>query len=298
MAHLKTTLEEDLALLGMESLLGSTKEEEIPPKAEEKSGEKLESEEEDDDFKGVYVTKALFDRIENLPVATMEEKDFNAVLEALLEKKIPDGDDALAEQAERVVAMLKEGVADRQRRFKAGSTARKVSFQCPQGTRAMQAGGGRPQCRPSHIVAGGMGNLNKESRAKKKWSRSGKGTMSKLRSFRAEKRRTGMREGLISPLAQELMQVSESVMQKENVTVRDEIVERIVNIMEFLNEEFCDASVFEIYSEQVESMLDTYEAGRLEEDVMEDEEFIAELSPLLTLITKSVNRLDGDMGNE
>ncbi|MEJ2293679.1 MAG: hypothetical protein P8Y23_02815 [Candidatus Lokiarchaeota archaeon] len=42
-----------------------------------------------------------------------------------------------------------------------------------------------------------------------------------------------------------------------------------------------------------------YEAGRLEEDVMDDEEFIAELNPILTIISKSINKLDdGELGND
>ena len=103
----------------------------------------------------------------------------------------------------------------------------------------------------------------------------------------------------MSSFAQELLLLSEDISREESKSVRDEIVERIVNIVDFLNEEFCDDSVADIYTESVDSVLDMYEAGRLEEDVMDDEEFIAELNPILTIISKSINKLDdGELGND
>ena len=255
---------------------------------------------EGDPIDGLYVTKELFDRIEALPFEAMEDSDFEELLDELAEKKLPEGDDELREQAERVVVVLKEGVANRQRRFKGGSTARKMSFQCPQGFRAVSGDGGRPMCKPSHIAAGGMGKLRKEGRKKKKWSRGGKGQMSKMRSFRVEKRRGAMRkasEGIMSPLAQELMLVSEGMQGDVSISVRDEIIERCVNIVEFLNEEFMDKSVTQIYDDAIEEMLDAYDVGRLDEDVMDENEFIAEIEPVISLITKSLEKLE-DLGNE
>jgi hypothetical protein len=145
-----------------------------------------------------------------------------------------------------------------------------------------------------------MGKLAKEGRLKKKWRRGGKGVVSKMRSGRVEKRRKGLRsEENMSSFAQELLLLSEDISREESKSVRDEIVERIVNIVDFLNEEFCDDSVADIYTESVDSVLDMYEAGRLEEDVMDDEEFIAELNPILTIISKSINKLDdGELGND
>lgn len=311
MAKGRTTLQEDFEALGVpiEAVLGEqgvSDAEEEDVKDEEDKGAEGEEEEKTEDqdsdpIDGVYVTKELFDRIGKLPFDAMEEADYEDLLSELSEKKLPDGDDELREQAERVVVMLKEGIASRQRRFKSGSTARKVSFQCPQGQRAVKVGGGggRPQCRPAHVAAGGMGKLRKESRKKKKWGRGGKGTMSKMRSGRVEKRRTAMRsEGLVSPFARELMQVSEGIQEEMASSVRDDIIERIVTIFELLNEEFLDASVAQIYEESVDEMLDAYESGRLEEDVMDDNDFIAELEPVISLITKSLEKLEDDSGND
>jgi len=95
------------------------------------------------------------------------------------------------------------------------------------------------------------------------------------------------------------MQVAEGVAAPENLGVRDEIIERVVLIFELLSEEFADQSVFEIYEDAVNTMIDTYEAGRLDEDVMGEDEFIAELEPVLSLITKSLEKLEeGDLGND
>jgi len=304
MGSVRTTLKEDFDVLGVpiSTVIGDEpngQDGDVDQGGNCDLGEVIEGSE-DDPIDGVFVTKELFDRIEALPFDAMEESDYADILSELGEKKIPDGDDALREQAEKVVAMLKEGVASRQRRFKAGSTARKVSFQCPAGQRAVRTGGGgRPQCRPSHVVAGGMGQLRKEGRKKKKWSRGGKGTMSKVRSVRVDKRRSAMRgEGVISPLAVELMQVSEGISGDVAPTVRDEIVGRIVSIFEFLNEEFLDASVAQIYEDSISEMIDAYEVGRLDEDVMDESEFISELEPVISLITRSLEKLEEDPGND
>lgn len=255
-----------------------------------------------DPIDGKFVTNELFDRIEALPFDTMEDDDCEELLSKLAEKEIPEDDSAIMERAENVVAMLKEAVAKRQRRFKAGSTARKVTFQCPQGMRAVKTGGGRPQCRPAHIAAGGMGKLNKESRKKKKWSRGGKGKMSMKKSGRVEKRRMGMRhedQMEMSPLAMELMSITESVNTTETSSVRDEVVDRMVSIVSFLDEEFADVAVSEIYNEAIEGLVESYEHGRLDEDVLSDADFIREINPVIELIVKSFEKIeDGGLGNE
>lgn len=311
---MQTTLEEDFQAIGMKigddnsaKMSGIIKEDKDNPKDTDKSKQDNLDEGQDpldegqDPFDGEYVTNELFDRIEALSVDDLEEEDIKKILDGLAEKKIPDNDSDILERAEKIVVALQEAKATRQRRFKAGSTARKISFQCPPGMRAVSKDGGVPVCRPAHIVAGGMGKLAKEGRKKKKWRRGGKGVISQMRSVRAEKRRKGLRKEdvNISSFAEELLQLSEEVSTNETRTVRDEIIERVVNIIDLLNEEFMDGDVADIYTEAVDSVIDTYEAGRLEEDVMDDEEFIAELNPILTIISKSINRLDdGELGND
>ena len=305
--RMKTTLEEDFQALNISISADNSAKMYGIINEDTDNTEKIKSEEKDDDLKkgqdpfdGEYVTNELFNRIEALQLEDLEEEDIQKILDGLAGKKIPDGDDDILERAEKIIAALQEGKATRQRRFKAGSTARKLSFQCPPGMRAVSKDGGVPICRPSHVVAGGMGKLAKEGRKKKKWRRGGKGVVSQMRSARAEKRRVGLRqEDTISPFVEELLQISEDISTSGTRSVRDEIIERIVNIVDLLNEEFMDGTISDIYTEAVNSVIDTYEAGRLEEDVMDDDEFIAELNPILTIISKSINRLDdGEMGND
>ncbi len=305
--RMKTTLEEDFQALNINISADNSAKMYGIINEDTDNTEKIKSEEKDDDLKkgqdpfdGEYVTNELFNRIEALQLEDLEEEDIQKILDGLAGKKIPDGDDDILERAEKIIAALQEGKATRQRRFKAGSTARKLSFQCPPGMRAVSKDGGVPICRPSHVVAGGMGKLAKEGRKKKKWRRGGKGVVSQMRSARAEKRRVGLRrEDTISPFVEELLQISEDISTSGTRSVRDEIIERIVNIVDLLNEEFMDGTISDIYTEAVNSVIDTYEAGRLEEDVMDDDEFIAELNPILTIISKSINRLDdGEMGND
>lgn len=308
--RMQTTLEEDFQAIGMKigadnsaKMSGIIKEDKDNHNADKQKQDDTKQDDLDegqDPFDGEYVTKELFDRIEALSMDDLEEEDIQKILDGLAEKKIPDNDSDILERAEKIVAVLQEAKATRQRRFKAGSTARKISFQCPPGMRAVSKDGGVPICRPAHIVAGGMGKLAKEGRKKRKWRRGGKGVVSQMRSVRAEKRRKGLRqEDSISTFAEELLQIAEDVSTGSTRTVRDEIIERVINIIDLLNEEFMDDDVADIYTEEVNSIIDTYEAGRLEEDVMDDEEFIAELNPILTIISKSINRLDdGGQGND
>lgn len=264
--------------------------------------EDVDGDDANDALDGEYATKELFDRVRALPFENMSEEDHQELIAKLEEKKIPEDDKELQADAVELMKSIEEtAAASRLRRFRQGKTSRKMSFQCPAGRRAESGGGsGRPRCVPSHRAAGGMGALNKESRKKKRWGRSGRGAMSALRHGRVEKRRKHLRkEGLMSPLAMELSSVTEGVDTGAVIGVRDEIIERVVSILEFLNEEFADQSVTAIYNEVVETMIDTYEAGRLDEDVMNEDEFIAELDSALTLITKSVAKLeDGELGNE
>jgi hypothetical protein len=298
--RMKTTLEEDFSALGIKMNTGrSVKMSGIIEEDKDDSPQEPEKDldEDNDPFDGEYVTNELFDRIEALPLDDLEEDDIQKVLDGLSEKKIPDTNVDILERAEKIVTALKEAKATRQRRFKGGSTSRKMSFQCPLGQRAVPGMPGH--CRPSHIIVGGQGKLAKEARVKEKL-KTRKGSIYKQRRKKVEKRRKGLRsEENMSPFAQELLQLSEDISREESKSLRDEIVERIVNIVDFLKEEFNDKTVVDIYEESIASVFDMYEAGRLEEDVMDDEEFIAELNPVLTIISKSINKLDdGELGND
>ena len=237
---------------------------------------------------GDNVTHELFSRIEKMSLDTLSEEDIQELLNSLKEKTLPDNDESLKLRAEKVVRKLIEASATRIRRFKTGRTSKKASFQCPQGFRAQKSSkGGRPRCVPSFRAAGGMGALNKQKRKKKKWARTGAGAMSQRKTLRVKKRR----HENVSPLAIELAALTEGF-DLNNINIREEVVGRIVNIYTFLNEEFMDDSVTEVYDGILESLLEGFEAGRLDEDVVDDDEFIEQLSGALQVVTKSATKLD------
>ncbi|MDD5510973.1 MAG: hypothetical protein PHI12_09185 [Dehalococcoidales bacterium] len=268
-------------------------EEEEPMESKRKRG--VKKEDANDPIDGPYVTKELLDRIDALPFEAMQKEDFDELLSELKLKKLPKNNPALRKMAESVVRKIVGGAAKRMRKYRSGSMTKETVFKCPTGKRAIGEGPGRRPCVPSHAAVGSVGKLKREGRLKKLWRRMGSGRRSIMRSDRLARRRG---ESLMSPFAQELMQVTEG-MTTSRSGLRDEIVERVIVILNLLNEEFADKSVYEIYEDAANTLIDAFEVGRLDEDVMDDNEFIAELEPVLKLITKSFAKVeDGELGNE
>jgi hypothetical protein len=248
-------------------------------------------ENENDPIDGPIVTRELLERVSKLPFENFEESDFDELLDELKTKALPDGDDELREMAETVVKkILDEKVGTRMRRAKSHSMGRKVSFQCGIGFRTDPNDPTGKRCVRAAVAAGGKGKLTKEARKKRLWGRGGKGMHSKKVSARWRARRESV-DGLISPFAAELASLTEASAQEQE-SVRDEIMGRIARIFHMLHEEFLDPAVTEVYENVYEELDESWEAGRLDEEVMESEDFIAEVKPALNLIIKSLDRLD------
>lgn len=248
----------------------------------------------DDAIDGPLVTRELLERVSNLPFENFEEQDFDDLLSELKLKALPEEDEELKGLAEEVVKkILDEKVGVRMRRFKAHGMGRNVSFQCKKGFRTDPGDPTGKKCIRSAIAVGGKGKLTKEGRKKRLWGRSGMGARSKKISKRwsARRPRRESAEGLISPFAAELASLTEGSTEV-NENVRDEVMGRIGRIFRLLHEEFTDPSVTEIYETVFEELDESWESGRLDEEVMEAEDFIAELKPALSLIMKSVDRVD------
>jgi len=240
------------------------------------------------------VNEDLFTAIMDLPFDDMKAEDVEEVLEALKEKDLPeDASDGLKERAEEVVDFLIEAVAKKTRRAKAGSMAKKASFQCPPGTRKDPKDKAGRRCIRAAKAAGGSGKLAKETRKKGRWAKSGKGKKSARKSSRWAARR----EDIQSPFAAELHGLLEDTQEEIQESVRDEIIERIGDILEMFCEEFNDEAVTRVFEEAYEPVLSSMESGRLDEDVMDEDEFVAEIKPLVTLIHKSIERIGADSGN-
>lgn len=246
------------------------------------------------------VNAEMFEAIMALPFDELQAEDVDELLEALKEKAMPeDASDELKGQAEQVVDFLLEAVAKKTRRSKAGSMAKKASFQCPPGTRKDPKDPGGRRCVRAAKAAGGAGKLAKTARKKGRWSKSGKGKTSGRKSSRWAARRGESVESVQSPFALELAGLMEDTQEQEAKTVRDELLERVGNVMELLSEEFLDEAVTRVFEEAYELVEASWDAGRLDEDVMDEDEFIAEIKPVMTLIHKSLVRIqgEGELGN-
>jgi hypothetical protein len=86
----------------------------------------------------------------------------------------------------------------------------------------------------------------------------------------------------------------------ENATAtdRDETINHISSILSLLAEEFMDQTVTDLYEDAMSNVLEMHSAGRLDEDVADESEFIEAIKPALTLITKSYEKVEGGLGNE
>ena len=297
MAHkvVQTSLNEDLAVLGITGFRGTGVEPELSPEepVEASVAGADEVAEGVDPLDSPDVNDVLFDRIMGLPFDAMTSEDIDEVLEALKEKNLPEDED-LAHRAEQVVDFLiGEGRAKRVRKARAGKVSKKVMLQCPPGQRQDPKRPGR--CVRAAKVAGGAGKLARQRRMKKKWSKTGGGKRSARKSLRL----AGIRGESVSPFALELASLVEGT--EEQMGVRDEIMERVGRIFDMLSEEFNDASVFEVFNEAYTQVDELWSNGRLDEEVMDESEFISTVKPLVTLIAKSLDRIDrqerGDLGN-
>ena len=248
----------------------------------------------DDAIDGPIVTRELMERVGNLPFENFEENDFDDLLDALKMKALPEGDEELKGIAEEVVKkIISEKIGSRVRRHKARSMGKKVSFQCGIGFRTDPKDPSGKRCVRAAVAAGGKGKLTKEARKKRLWGRGGKGMHSKKISARwsARRPRRESSEGLISPFAAELAALTEGY-SEVNESVRDEVMGRVGRIFRLMHEEFNDPSVTEIYEGIFEELGESWEAGRLDEEVMDADDFIAEIKPALSLIMKSLDRID------
>lgn len=287
-----TSLTEDFAAIGISYKGQGTSE---PKPASKPKQTRTES---NDPLDGPYVTNELFDRIMALPLESVSGEDIGSLIEGLKEKKIPkDASEALVKRAEEVVRKLFE-VAKRRKlimRRKKGKTSFKKSFLCARGLRKDANG----RCIRSAVAAGGMGKLTRQKRKKKMYARSGAGKKSKRKTKRLSDI-AGSRTESFSPFAAELGYLLEDTKQA-NYDVRDEIIERIDNILVMLSEEFVDEGVTQVFAEAFDPIMAAWDAGRMDEDVVGEDEFMSTIKPVLTVITKSLDRLDrqdrGELGN-
>jgi hypothetical protein len=311
-----TPLEEDLKVLGLSKADPSKEEPETDTDEEEESEDQDEEMDEDvDPLDAPEVNHELFEAIMGLPFDNLVEEDVDDLLDALKEKVLPeDASMNLKEEAHRVVDHLFEvkkelsestRMAIRKRAGKAGVERTTVARR--EGRKKV---GGKDSKKTERVTSQERLSNRRKNRIIRKTKAA---KIERTDKKRDRMRRTtrglktaGLEIGMpmigedASPFARELNALVEDN-QEETITVRHEIMERVSNIFEMLNEEFRDEDVERIFENTFDGILSAWEAGRLDEDVMEEDEFIGEVKPVLVLIQKSLDRIDraerGELGN-
>jgi len=317
--NLKRTLAEDLEALGVKGLdessmaaialgdglsegcgfqKGKKKKDEEDGEEPEKDGEDGEGDGEDgedyeesvhDPLDGPFVTPQLFDSIMDLPFEKLTAEDVDRVIAGLKAKRVPRNIEGIAERAQVVAKrLMDEAVAKRVRRSKAHGMGKKVSFQCPPGMRKDPSDPSGKRCVRAAVAVGGAGNLSKITRKAARWAKSGSGKKSQRISQRWAERRGG-------PQTSEFAVELEALLSESQVgvaSVRAEILGRIDNLAQLVVDEFDDVAVTTVFNEAIEPLRTSFEMGRLDEDVMSVDAFLAEIRPITQLISKAMDRVD------
>lgn len=230
-----------------------------------------------DPIDGPFVTPALFDRIEALPFESLTGAQVDQVIEELKIKKVPRNIAGIAERAEVVARKLME--------------ARK---------KAIIVRGKRKRITIANDPA-----AKKARRERRLDYKKHRAQITKQRKITARRQpakiaaaRTAMAHARLGDdFAVELEHLLHET-QERREDVRSEILGRIDRIVEMITDEFDDTAVDGVFEAGCEPIAASYQAGRLDEDVMHADAFLAEIRPIMSLISKSLDRLErGDRGN-
>ena len=251
---------------------------------------------------GNRLTMGHLDRINALDFEPLEEGDVEELINELAEMEIDENDmpmrEAAKATAERLIAekaakSMGESASKIVKKYRAGKMSKMRTRLCKPGYRKDPKDPSGRRCIPAAKAAGGKGKLIRGARIKSKWAESGRSNPSQRKSERLSKLRG---EEFAPTFAEELAAIMEGAGEVVEPTVRDDIVEHIGNILWLLECEYADDAVSEVFSNAYGPLLDNWDAGRLDEDVVDEAEFKASIEPLMNLISKSLDRLD-DQGN-
>jgi len=235
-------------------------------------GEQVAEGAESDPIDGKFVTRELLSRIVNLPMDTMEEADFDEILEGLKTKDLPEDDEELANLAEAVVEQLVEGKLQKIRQAKGGFKRKaKAGFQMKGGKIKRIATGERITKR----------------RERKKYMR-GKGKVLAKRWQRTVGKRHGKRLAHRKPLSASTLALDLGSLMAESRHGETfaPAVERLARIFNLLDEQIADADVCRIMEETWNSFEDS-----ITEDTTEDS-FMESIRPCLMLVKRCLEHIE------
>lgn len=282
------TLDEDLNLIGARdigvqaALAGVPLVEEAAPQTP-KTPEKVE-EGSEDPLDGKVVTDELLTRMEKLPEENLTEELIEKLLAEMGEKECPDD---LLERASAVTKSLLEGkfaMIKKRKGKKASKVRRQVAVA---GFKSV----GKPKTSTGKVKAGSRGKVVKVAPGKLKAEHRKQKRSRKTGHYKAKlKIRQRRAKRFESAFANELFSVLHEAVQNE-VTLREEIMERTATIMDLMAEEF-DEDVCQVLDAAWTPISEAYNAGRLDEATTTDEEFITALKPCLVVFAKAMDRFE------
>lgn len=292
MQNVHGTLDEDLTLIGakdigLQAQLAGVILEEAAPAEAPKEEPKEQDEAADDPIDGKTVTDELLTRLEGLPEEGLTEEKIDALLAEMGEKECPDD---LVERATGVVRTLLEKkfeVKKVRRGKKASKVRRQVATAGFKTVGKPKKGGKIKSGARGKVVKSAPGKLKTQHRIDKRERKTG-GFKAKLKIRQRRAKRFDSVE--ISPFANELSEVLRESTENE-VTLRQEILERAADIMDLMSEEF-EQDVVAVLESAWAPLANAYNEGRLDESTTSDDEFIASLKPCLVIFAKVLDRME------
>ena len=243
----------------------------------------------EDPIDGSMVTDELLDRIMGLDFDSLGEEDFDDLLNGLSKKNLPEGDSRIKARTEEVVEALVEGRIVKI--LKRGGKGLKRIVKKTGGAAIKAARERKKKMR----TAAGKRQLRKKARRAKK-------AVARILRFRSAKKRKRLgKAGMTSDVAADLDAALSEGVGGETVTERDEILHSIADIFDLLEADFADAEVGRVFDEALEPLVSAENGGLIAEDAMDEDEFMALVKPALTVIARSLERLEeqdqDDLGN-
>lgn len=264
---------------------------------DEMDDEEDDYEEGTDPIEAPHMTEQLVTRLERLDLAALPDEALANLAVALAAKTFEQDGSPLATRCGAVAEALAAALADRGialdealftrgKFFKAGGVARKL------GKRAVAG---------YHMVAGKIKKVaaalrTRMARLKKRYAKSGAGQRSLRKSNIFKKRRAAITGGE-SVLAAELAGLLAEG-QMNTTSARMEVLGLLESCFDLLSDEIMDEAVDQVFEAALTPLAAGFHAGRLDEAVMDEDAFMAEIGPAVTLLSRTMDKVDrGLVGN-
>jgi hypothetical protein len=252
-----------------------------------------------DPIEAPHMTEQLVARIERLDLAALPDEALANLAVALAEKTFEQDGSPLATRcgavaealaaalADRGIALDEAGMFDRIRAFISGKLSKHLTTRAKKGFNKKANGKGYKR------VALALARRRKKT--SRMWRKGGGGHRSLIKS----KRLAGIRGESIgeSVLAAELAGLLAEG-QMSTTSARMEVLGLLESCFDLLSDEILDEAVDQVFEAALTPLAAGFHAGRLDEAVMDEDAFMAEIGPAVTLLSRTMDKVDrGLAGN-